>query len=99
MSKRSRRRARGQPQPQLQPPSRATSPAPSAREPDRLLLDQIAAGELDPQLTAIAEAVRARVVELDQQTATVCVHRPIGRFKSSEIRCQPLVLDRLTAAA
>ena len=138
MSKRPRRRARGQPQPQLQPPSRATSPPPSAPEPERLLLDQIAAGELDPHLTAIAEAVRARyellqtissqkalamltvgdrvqinqhasprylhgvrgvVVELDQHTATVCVHRPIGRFKSSEIRCQPLVLDRLTAPA
>ncbi|MGO9901316.1 MAG: hypothetical protein ACLP0J_16900 [Solirubrobacteraceae bacterium] len=39
------------------------------------------------------------VVELDQHTATVCVHRPIGRFKSGEIRCPPLVLDRLTPAA
>jgi hypothetical protein len=43
--------------------------------------------------------VRGVVVELDQHTATVCLHRPIGRFKSGEIRCQPLVLDRLTAAA
>jgi hypothetical protein len=102
------------------------------------LLDQIAAGELDPHLVAIADAVRARyellqtvssakalamlnvgdrvrinhhanprylrgvqgnVVELDEQTATVCVHRPIGRFKSGEIRCPPLALDRLNAAA
>lgn len=101
-------------------------------------MDQIAAGELDRHLTAIAEAVRARyellhtvnsqralatlnvgdrvrinhqasprylhgvhgvVVELDEQTAVVCVHRPIGRFKSGEIRCPPLVLDCLNPAA
>jgi hypothetical protein len=110
----------------------------SARRPEILLLDQIAAGELDPHLTAIAEAIRARyellqtigsakalamlnigdrvrvnhhasprylhgihgtVVELDEHNATVCVHRPIGRFKSGEIRCSPLVLDRLNPAA
>jgi hypothetical protein len=102
------------------------------------LLDQIAAGELDSHLTAIAEAIRARyellqtigsakalamlnvgdrvrinhhasprylhgihgtVVELDDHNATVCVHRPIGRFTSGEIRCPPLVLDRLNPAA
>jgi len=102
------------------------------------LLDQIAAGELDPHLVAIAEAVHARhellhtvnsqkalamlcvgdrvrinhhaspqylhgvhgiVTELDSHTALVCVHRPIGRFKSGEIRCPPLVLDRLNPAA
>ncbi len=90
------------------------------------MLDQIAAGDLDLHLTAIAEAIRARyellqtissakalamlnigdrvrinhharprylhgthgtLVELDEHTATVCVHRPIGRFKSGEIRC------------
>jgi hypothetical protein len=101
-------------------------------------LDQIAAGELDPHLTAIAEAVRARyellhtinsqkalamltigdhvrinhhatprylhgvdgvITELDGHTAIVCVHSPIGRFKSGEIRCPPLVLDRLNPAA
>jgi len=137
VSKRSRRR----------PPQRAptTRPAPSAAvapprgpEPERLLLDQIAAGELDPHLVAIAEAVHARhellhtvnsqkalamlcvgdrvrinhhaspqylhgvhgiVTELDSHTALVCVHRPIGRFKSGEIRCPPLVLDRLNPAA
>jgi hypothetical protein len=110
---------------------------PSASEPERLLLDQIAAGELDEYLVAIAEAIRARhellhtissqkalatlnpgdrvrinhhasprylhgvqgvVVEIDQHAAVVFVHRPIGRFKSGEIRCPPLVLDRLTPA-
>ncbi len=111
---------------------------PRGPEPERLLLDQIAAGELDPHLVAIAEAVHARhellhtvnsqkalamlcvgdrvrinhhasppylhgvhgiVTELDSHTALVCVHRPIGRFKSGEIRCPPLVLDRLNPAA
>jgi hypothetical protein len=133
MSKRSRQRQRRRPS---APP--AASPPPEPREPERLLLDQIAAGELDPHLSAIAEAIRARfdllqtigsakalaelnagdrvrinhhasprylhgvqgtVVDLDEHTATVCVHRPIGRFKSGEIRCPPLVLDRLNPAA
>jgi hypothetical protein len=39
--------------------------------------------------------IRGRVVRLDGQSATVCVHRPVGRFTSGEIRCPPLVLDRL----
>jgi hypothetical protein len=136
VSKRSRRRARSQPQPQL--PSPRPQPSPPA-EPDRLLLDQIAAGALDPHLVAIADAIDARqelletinaakalamlnigdrvrfnhhtrpqylrgvegvVVELDQHTATVCVHRPIGRFKTGEVhQCPPLLLDRLRPAA
>ena len=120
----------------------ALAPAPALRPeaptvPADMLLDQIAAGELDPHLTAIAEAIRARfdllqtvssakaltqlnvgdpvrinhhasprylhgihgtIVHLDDQSATVCVHRAIGRFKSGEIRCPPLVLDRLPPA-
>jgi hypothetical protein len=136
VSKRSRGRARPQPKPQL--PAPRPTPIPYPVEPERLLLDQIAAGELDPHLTAIADAIHARyelvqtisaakalamlnvgdrvrinhhasprylhgiqgnVVELDEHTATVCVHRPIGRFKSGEIRCPALVLDRLNPAA
>ncbi len=128
-SKRSRRARRGP----LPPPAADGEPAP-----ERLLLDQIASGELDPHLTAIAEAIRARVelletiasakalaelgvgdrvrinhratprylhgidgtvVALEGDAATVCVHRPVGRFKSGEIRCPPLVLDRLGRAA
>jgi hypothetical protein len=144
MSKRSRRRARNgapstlwlQPDPTASPSERATRP-PATRE--RLLLDQIAQGELDAHLTAIADAIYARqelletissakalamlnvgdrvrfnhharpqylrgvegvVIELDQHTATVCVHRPVGRFRSGEIRqCPPLLLDRLNPAA
>jgi hypothetical protein len=136
VSKRSRGRARHPAKPQLPTPRPALIPHPA--EPERLLLDQIAAGELDPHLTAIADAIHARyelvqtisaakvlamlnlgdrvrinhharprylhgiqgnVVELDEHTATVCVHRPIGRFKSGEIRCPALVLDRLNPAA
>ncbi len=112
----------------------APPPGPHELRPELPLLDRIAAGELDPHLTAIAEAIRARselletvasaealaelrvgdrvrinhratprylhgvegaVLALDDEGATVCVHRPIGRFKSGEIRCPPLVLDRL----
>ena len=119
-------------------PAAAIEPAPSEPEPERLLLDQIAAGALDAHLVAIAQAIRARhellhtinsqkalatlnvgdrvrinhhatprylhgvygtVVELDDHAAVVCVHRSIGRFKSGEIRCPPLVLDRLNPAA
>ena len=43
--------------------------------------------------------VHGVVVELGQHIAVVCVHRPISRFKSGEIRCPPLVLDRLSPAA
>jgi len=144
VSKRSRRRARGNttataPR-QLDPPAPpASQPARHPAPPERLLLDQIAAGELDPHLTAIADAIYARqelletinsakalamlnvgdrvrfnhhtrpqylrgvegvVIELDQHTATVCVHGPVGRFRSDAIRqCPPLLLERLPPAA
>ena len=125
--------ATGSPAPPGSAPPRLPTP------PERLLLDQIAAGELDPHLTAIADAVYARqelletvssakalamlnvgdrvrfnhhtqpqylrgvegvVIELDQHTATVCIHQPLGRFRTGEIRqCPPLLLDRLHPAA
>jgi hypothetical protein len=144
VSKRSRRRARGNATPteprQLDPPALpASEQAQPPTPPERLLLDQIAAGELDPHLTAIADAIYARqelletinsakalamlnvgdrvrfnhhtrpqylrgvegiVTELDQHTATVCIHQPIGRFRTPEIRsCPPLLLERLPPAA
>jgi hypothetical protein len=43
--------------------------------------------------------VHGTVTGLDDQSATVCVHRPVGRFKTGEIRCPPLVLDRLPQLA
>jgi hypothetical protein len=140
MSKHSRERGRQRqlhsPRPTRvsEPPGDPVEPV----EPERLLLDQIAAGALDPHLVAIADAVRARrellhtitshkalamlsvgdpvqinhhasprylhgvhgvVVEVDHHAAVVRVHRPIGRFKSGEIRCPPLALDRLSPAA
>jgi len=143
MGKRSRR---DRPQRQL-PAAAAGASSPPPREdnqqtpgrPERLLLDQIAAGALDQHLTAIADAIHARldlletvnsakalamlslgdrvrfsertkpqylrgvhgvVTDLDEHTATVCVHRPVGRFSSGEIRqCPPLLLERLHPAA
>jgi hypothetical protein len=143
MGKRSRRNGT---QRQLPPPGAgAASPPPredpqhTPGRPERLLLDQIAAGALDEHLTAIADAIHARldlletidsakaiamlnvgdrvrfnrrtkpqylrgvegvIIELDHHTATVCVHQPIGRFHSGEIRqCPPLLLERLRPAA
>ena len=144
MSKRSRRRDRStatsgaQRQLSAVAPSLGGASHPPA-EPERLLLDQIAAGELDPHLTVIADAIHARlelletinsakalamlnigdrvrfnhhtrpqylrgvegvVIEVDQHTAAVCIHQPIGRFRTGEIRrCPPLLLDRLHPAA
>jgi len=40
---------------------------------------------------------RGRIVDLDDHHVTVCLHRPIGRFTSGQIRCPPLALDRLGA--
>jgi hypothetical protein len=129
MGKRSRR--------PTSPKHRAALPAPRpppATDPDRLLLDAIADGELDHSLHALADAINARrhllhtvkaatalaqlcvgdevrinhtvtpkylhgicgrVIDLDDDTATVCLHRPVGRFKSGHVRCPPLALDRL----
>jgi len=130
MSKRARRRSNDQQRPAHQPPS----DPPATVDPDRLLLDAIADGELDHSLHALADAIHARrhllhtvkaasalarlcvgdevrinhtarpqylrgihgrVTDLDDDTATVCLHRPIGRFKSGHVRCPPLALDRL----
>lgn len=59
MSKRSRQRPRPGTRPQL-PASRSNEPRNPPSEPKRLPLDQIVAGELDPHLTAIADAIHAR---------------------------------------
>ena len=60
MSKRSRRRPQHRPPANLLPAPTRAAPSPRTPEPERLLLDEIAAGELDPHLTVISEAVRAR---------------------------------------
>jgi len=135
MGKRSRRPASPKQRGALPAPRPPSGPRP-ATDPDRLLLDAIADGELDHHLTALADAVNARrhllhtvkaasalavlcvgdevrinhtvtpkylhgvhgrVIDLDDDTATVCLHRPVGRFKSGHVRCPPLALDRLQA--
>jgi len=141
MGKRSRRNrtprqlppaGNGAPPPHSEPPGRQ----PAIRE--RLLLQAIADGQLDPHLEALAQAIDARlhllhtvatqtaltglcvgdevqinntirpnylrglrgkIIEIDSERATVCVHRPVGRFHSGEIRCPPLTLQKLSAAA
>lgn len=138
MGKRSSKRV----QPQLPAPAPGVQtkplPAPTPAEPERLLLEVIAAGEFDEHLTALGDAVHARhhlvhtvrsatalaglcvgddvrinhtispryrhglhgrIVEIDDQRATVCLHRPVGRFHSGEIRCQPLTLDKLAKSS
>lgn len=39
------------------------------------------------------------VIDLDDERATVCLIRPVGRFHTGEIRCPPLSLERLPRAA
>ena len=41
------------------------------------------------------QGLHATVVDIDAQTATIRLQRPIGRFASGTVRCPPLVLDRL----
>jgi hypothetical protein len=41
------------------------------------------------------QGLHATVVDVDVQTATISLQRPIGRFTSGTVRCPPLVLDRL----
>lgn len=113
-------------------------PSSPPRAPERMLLQQIADGALDPHLQALAQAIDARlhllhtvatqtalaqlcigdevqinntirphylrglrgkIIEIDSERATVCVHQPVGRFHSGEIRCPPLTLQKLGAAA
>jgi len=133
MGKRSRRPTSPKHRAALPAPPRPSGSAPVA-DPERLLLDAIADGELDPHLSALADAINARrhllhtvkaatalaalcvgdevrinhsvtpkylrgiqgrVIDLDEDGATVCLHRPVGRFTSGHVRCPPLALDRL----
>jgi hypothetical protein len=123
---------------QLQPgaagPSAGTPSSGPTGDPERSLLNAIAAGELDHHLTALADAVHARrhllntvrsatalaelcvgdvvrinhtvsprylhgahgtIVEVDDRTATVQLQRPVGRFRSGQVRCPALALDRI----
>ncbi len=131
MAKRSRRPT--SPKHRAALPAGRSGPRPAA-DPERLLLDAIADGELDHHLTALADAIdarrhllhtvkaatalaalcvgdevrinhtvtpkylrgiRGRVIDLDDDSATICLHQPVGRFTSGHVRCPPLALDRV----
>lgn len=137
MSKRSRRHNRNPPQRPAPPPPHPAVRSPASAPPERLLLDQIAAGELDHSLHALADAVDARIhllhtvahanalsqlcvgdevrinqtvkprylrgvhgriIDIQGHDVTLCLHRPVGRFTSGQIRCSALALDRLNPA-
>jgi hypothetical protein len=40
--------------------------------------------------------VHGKIVDIDNESATICVHRPFGRFHSGHIRCPPLALEKLS---
>jgi hypothetical protein len=138
MGRRSRpRRTRPQRHPPLPAPTSTATALPPPADPDRLLLDAIADGELDHSLSALADAIHARlhllqtvraatalaalcigdevrinhtvkprylhgvlgrIIDIEGQDVTVCLHRPVGRFTSGCIRCSALALERLSAA-
>jgi hypothetical protein len=43
--------------------------------------------------------LRGTITRIDDERATVCLHRPVGRFHTGEIRCPPLTLDKLAKAS
>ncbi len=40
--------------------------------------------------------VHGKIIDIDDQYATICVHRPIGRFHTGHIPCPPLALEKIT---
>ncbi|MCA1680957.1 MAG: hypothetical protein LC777_19460 [Actinobacteria bacterium] len=43
--------------------------------------------------------LKGKIIDLDDERATVCLHRPVGRFHTGEIRCPPLTLEKLPSAS
>jgi hypothetical protein len=41
------------------------------------------------------QGLRATIVDVDAEAATISLERPIGRFASGRLRCPALALDRL----
>lgn len=39
------------------------------------------------------------IIDVDDERATVRLHRPVRRFHTGEIRCPPLTLDKLAKAS
>ena len=42
--------------------------------------------------------VCGRIIDIQGHDITVCLHRPIGRFTSGQIRCSALALERVSPA-
>jgi hypothetical protein len=91
MSKRSRRRASAQQRRALPAPRSTTAVPPTPADPDRLLLDAIADGDLDHSLRALADAIHARLHLLHTvQTANALAQLCIG----DEVRINHTVKPR-----
>lgn len=78
MSKRSRRRNSSSQRPALPASRSTTATLPTPANPDRLLLDAIADGELDHSLNALADAIHARLhllhtVQAANALAQLCI--------------------------
>lgn len=94
MGKRSRRRSSQTPRRELPAPHRAAAATPASPDPERLLLDQIADGELDHSLSALADAVHARLHLLRTvQAATALAQLCVG----DEVRLNHTVKPRYLA--
>jgi hypothetical protein len=90
MGKRSRRRTGPQQRPALPAAPSPTAP-PAPADPERLLLDQVADGELDHSLHALADAVHARLHLLHTvQAANALAQLRIG----DEVRINTTVKPR-----
>jgi hypothetical protein len=42
--------------------------------------------------------MQGTVIDVDDQTATIRLPRPVGRFHSGQVRCPPLAVEKLVAA-
>ena len=42
--------------------------------------------------------LQGTVVEVDEHTATIQLPRPVGRFRTGQVRCPPLALEKLDVA-
>ncbi len=41
--------------------------------------------------------LQGTVVDVDDRAATISLQHPVGRFKSGQVRCPPLALEKLNA--
>jgi hypothetical protein len=43
--------------------------------------------------------LQGTIIDVDHQAATIRLPQPVGRFRSGQIRCPPLALDKLTSTS